>query len=107
MGGDLRGIRASNTPRTSKNFGSANAWNNSDWEDETVSVLGLLKKLGIVRYGAKAAVYHNGSERPLEFLMDDVFNAETDLVNGKSKGSRAAAKKGSSKYMEPSFLSDD
>jgi hypothetical protein len=72
-----------------------------------VSVLGLLKKLGIIRYGAKAAVYRNAAERPAEFLMDDVFNAETDLVFNKSKVAKAAAKKGSSKYREPSFLSDD
>ncbi len=74
-----------------------------------MSVLGLLKKLGIIRYGAKAAVYHNAAERPAEFLMDGVFNAETDLVFNKSEGSKAAAKKGSCKCKcgEPSFLSDD
>ncbi len=73
-----------------------------------MSVLGLLKKLGIVRYGAKAAVYRNGAERPAEFLMDGVFDAEeADLVINKSKGSKGSERKRSGKYMEPSFLSDD
>jgi len=86
---------------------AANSRKTNDWEDETMSVLGLLKKLGIVRYGAKAAVYRNGAERPAEFLMDGVFNAETDLVINKSKGSKGSERKRSGKYMEPSFLSDD
>ena len=41
----------------------------------------LLAKLGILRFGTKAAVYKSGTERPAEFMMDDVLNAERDLVN--------------------------
>ena len=42
--------------------------------------LDLLRKLGIVRYGAKAGTYTSGTDRPTEFLMDDVFNADKDLT---------------------------
>jgi hypothetical protein len=52
-----------------------------------MKVLDVLRKLGIVRFGAKAAVYHNAQERPTEFMMDDVFDAEKDLVAQKSKSS--------------------
>ena len=45
-----------------------------------VKILDVLRKLGIVRFGAKAAVYHNAQERPTGFMMDDVFDAEKDLV---------------------------
>ena len=45
--------------------------------------LDLLAKLGILRYGTKAAVYHSGTERPAELMMDDVYNAERDLTTKK------------------------
>ena len=45
--------------------------------------LDLLAKLGILRYGAKAATYHSGTERPTELLMDDVYNADRDLTTAK------------------------
>jgi hypothetical protein len=52
-----------------------------------MKVLDVLRKLGIVRFGGKAAVYHNAQERPTEFMMDDVFDAEKDLVAQKLKSS--------------------
>ena len=52
-----------------------------------MKILDVLRKLGIVRFGAKAAVYHNAQERPTEFMMDDVFDAEKDLVGQASKSS--------------------
>jgi hypothetical protein len=45
-----------------------------------MKLLDILAKLGILRYGTKAAVYRSGTERPTEFLMDDVFNAKRDLT---------------------------
>ncbi len=48
--------------------------------------LDLLAKLGILRYGAKAAVYRSAKDRPAEFMMDGVFNAERDLVNSPKPG---------------------
>ena len=45
--------------------------------------LDLLAKLGILRYGTKAATYHSATERPAEFMMNDVFNAERDLTTAK------------------------
>ena len=47
-----------------------------------MKVLDLLAKLGILRYGAKAAVYRSGKDRPAEFLIPGVFNAKRDLVTG-------------------------
>ncbi len=48
-----------------------------------MKLLDLLAKLGILRYGTKAAVYHSGKDRPTEFLMNDVFDAERDLTTAK------------------------
>lgn len=55
----------------------------------------VLAKLGILRFGAKAAVYKSGAERPAELMMDGVYNAERDLVKppkprdgDKGKGAR-------------------
>jgi len=42
--------------------------------------LDLLAKLGILRYGTKAGTYRTGKDRPTEFMMDDVYNAERDLT---------------------------
>lgn len=39
-----------------------------------------MRKLGIYRSGATAAVYHNAIERPVEFQMEGVFDASKDLV---------------------------
>jgi hypothetical protein len=73
----------------------------------TVKILGLLQKLGILRYGAKAAVYRDAASRPVEFMMDDVFNAETDLVSGKPQGTQAPAKKRAGRYTSHSDMSFD
>ncbi len=73
----------------------------------TVKILGLLQKLGILRYGAKAAVYRDGAGRPVEFMMDDVLNAETDLVAGRPESPQAAPKKRAGRYTSHSDLSFD
>ncbi|RCW20055.1 hypothetical protein DFR48_11660 [Ciceribacter lividus] len=57
-------------------------------------VLKVLARLGILRYGGKAAVYHSGSERPTEFLMPNVFNAERDMPPMKDLGGGAEKDKG-------------
>ncbi len=49
-----------------------------------MSLLDLLRKLGILRYGATAGAYRNGAERPTELMMDDVYDANKDLVTGAS-----------------------
>lgn len=46
-----------------------------------MKLLDLLAKLGILRFGKTAAVYHSGKERPAELLMDNVYDARRDLVN--------------------------
>lgn len=45
-----------------------------------MKILDLLARLGILRAGAKAATYTSGKDRPAEFLMDDVYDAERDLT---------------------------
>lgn len=57
-------------------------------------LLRTLARLGILRYGGKAAVYHSGSDRPTEFLMPDVLNAERDMPPMKDLGGGAAKDKG-------------
>jgi hypothetical protein len=47
-----------------------------------MKLLDLLAKLGILRFGTRKAVYHSTKDRPAEFLMDDVFDAERDLTTG-------------------------
>ncbi len=46
-----------------------------------MKTLDLLAKLGILRYGAKAATYKSGTDRPTELMMDDVYNADRDLTS--------------------------
>jgi len=46
----------------------------------------LLRKLGVLRWGAKGYSYKNGKEIPAEALMDDVYDAQKDLLTGKSAG---------------------
>jgi hypothetical protein len=47
-----------------------------------MSLLDLLRKLGILRYGATAGTYEDGVERPTELMMDGVYDARKDLVAG-------------------------
>ncbi len=54
--------------------------------------LDLLAKLGILRFGAKSAVYKSGAERPAEFMMDGVYNADRDLVKPGKPGKDDKAK---------------
>jgi hypothetical protein len=44
------------------------------------TLLRVLAKIGILRYGAKSYTYTSGRDRPAESLMNDVFNAERDLT---------------------------
>ncbi len=41
-----------------------------------------LRKMGVVRSGAVSGTYKNAKDRPTELQMDDVYNAEKDLVGG-------------------------
>ena len=50
------------------------------------SLLLLLSKLGILRYGAKSYTYTSGRDRPAESLMNDVFDAERDLTTREDLG---------------------
>lgn len=58
-----------------------------------MKILDVLRKLGILRYGTKTATYTSARDMPAEFLMDDVFNAEKDLVNKEDVKKAATAVK--------------
>ena len=55
--------------------------------------LDVLRKLGILRYGTKAATYTGMQDRPAEFFMEGVFNAEKDLINQADVNNAMAAVK--------------
>lgn len=57
-----------------------------------MSLMDTLRKLGIVRFGTKAATYRNATERPTEFLMDDIGNAEKEVINLDALGKSAPTK---------------
>jgi len=50
-----------------------------------MSFIDVLRKLGIFRFGAEKAVYHNAKERPLSFQQDGVFNSEKDVIHPETK----------------------
>jgi len=58
-----------------------------------MKVLDVLGKLGILRYGTKAATYTSMRDKPAELFMDDVFNADKDLVNREDVKNAAIAVK--------------
>ena len=47
-----------------------------------MKLLDWLARLGILRFGVKAGTYTSGKDRPVEFFMPGVFNAERDLGAG-------------------------
>ena len=58
-----------------------------------MKVRDVLRKLGIWRYGTKTATYTGMTDRPAEFMMDGVFNAEKDLLNREDVEKATAAVK--------------
>ncbi len=59
--------------------------------------LKILSKLGILRFGVKKGTYRTGTERPSEFQMDDIFNAESDLTTKEDFKKLKEAAKGEKK----------
>ncbi|MCA9090097.1 MAG: hypothetical protein KDA90_15860 [Planctomycetaceae bacterium] len=47
-----------------------------------MSLLNWLRKLGILRFGAESATYHNAKERPISIQESGVFDSEKDLIYG-------------------------
>lgn len=45
-----------------------------------MKLLDILRKLGILRYGAQAGVYTSAKDCPSSFMMDDVYDEKKDLV---------------------------
>lgn len=60
-----------------------------------MSFVDLLRKLGIVRWGAVKGTYRDARGRPIELQMDGVFNADKDLVGGGGARSAPAPQPGS------------
>jgi hypothetical protein len=46
-----------------------------------MNFLDWLRRLGILRFGSEAGVYHNARERPLSLQMDDVFEPRKDVID--------------------------
>lgn len=45
-----------------------------------MSLIDWLRRLGILRWGARSGTYTSGADRPTELMMDDVYDAGKDLV---------------------------
>jgi hypothetical protein len=45
-----------------------------------MKLLDLLRKLGVLRFGAETAVYTSAADRPASFAMDGVLDSQKDLV---------------------------
>ena len=45
-----------------------------------MNVIGILRKLGILRYGAYKGTYTSAKDMPDEMLMDDVYDSKKDLT---------------------------
>jgi hypothetical protein len=56
-----------------------------------MKIVDVLRKLGILRYGVKTGTYTGMKDRPAEFFMEGVFNAEKDLVNREDVKNAGAA----------------
>jgi hypothetical protein len=50
-----------------------------------MNLIEWLRKLGILRFGGVAKVYHNAKDRPVSFQMHGVYDEEKDLVHFKKK----------------------
>ena len=50
-----------------------------------MSLLDVLRKLGILRFGAQAGVYTNAADRPTSLQMDGVFDEKKDLVTAEDR----------------------
>lgn len=56
-----------------------------------MNLIEWLNKLGILRWGVKGGVYHNALERPIELQEPGVFNAERDLIGGRTSNTAKCA----------------
>ena len=45
-----------------------------------MKVLDVLRKLGILRFGAEASTYTMATDRPASLEFEEVFDSEKDLV---------------------------
>jgi hypothetical protein len=45
-----------------------------------MNLIDFLRKIGVLRFGTKKYHYTSGRDMPPEALMDDVYDAEKDLV---------------------------
>ncbi|OGR28909.1 MAG: hypothetical protein A2139_07180 [Desulfobacca sp. RBG_16_60_12] len=58
-----------------------------------MKIADVLRKLGILRYGVKTGTYTGMKDRPAEFFMEGVYNADKDLVNQEDVKNAAATVK--------------
>jgi hypothetical protein len=51
-----------------------------------MKLLDILRKLGILRFGAEGGAYTKAAERPTSLQMDGVFDSKKDLVTREDLG---------------------
>jgi hypothetical protein len=56
-----------------------------------MSLIDILRKLGILRFGTKTGTYTSAKDMPAEFLMEGVYNADKDLVTKQDVKNAVAA----------------
>lgn len=47
---------------------------------DNMKILDLFRKLGVLRYGAKADTYTSAKNMPTELFMEEVYDAKKDLL---------------------------
>lgn len=62
-----------------------------------MKLIDWLRRLGILRFGAEAAVYHDAKERPISFQMDGVLNSEKDVIDFNKPGRKDPPAQGEKK----------
>lgn len=56
-----------------------------------MSLIDILRKLGILRFGAKTGTYTSAKDMPAEFLINGVYNADKELLTKKDVKNAMAA----------------
>ena len=50
----------------------------------------LLRRLGILRFGAESGVYRSETERPASLPLDDVFDSRKNVIHLKRRNEQAS-----------------
>lgn len=59
-----------------------------------MKVLDVLRKLGILRFGAEAGTYKKATDRPASLQFEEVFDSQKDVVTRKDVRELVDGRKG-------------